>query len=70
MSRFTNFFRNFFVTEKQTPQKFSLLECMMRGLPFLNLSVFVLNQRNQWEDYVHLKILVKKYSTSGRLVLC
>ena len=70
MLRFTQFFRNFFVTEKQTPQKFSLLECMMRGLPFLNLSVFVLNQRNQWEDYVHLKILVKKYSTSGRLVLC
>ena len=29
MLRFTHFFRNFFVTEKQTPQTFSLLECMM-----------------------------------------
>ena len=28
MSRFTHFFRRFFVTEKQTPQTFSLLECM------------------------------------------
>ena len=28
MSRFTHFFRIFFVTEKQTPQTFSLLECM------------------------------------------
>ena len=28
MLRFTHFFRNFFVTEKQTPQTFSLLECM------------------------------------------
>ena len=29
MSRFTHFFRNFFGTEKQTPQTFSLLECMV-----------------------------------------
>ena len=28
MSRFTHFFRKFFVTEKQTPQTFSLLERM------------------------------------------
>ena len=28
MSRFTHFFRRFFVTEKQTPQTFPLLECM------------------------------------------
>ena len=28
MSRFTHFFRNFFATEKQPPQTFSLLECM------------------------------------------
>ena len=28
MSRFTHFFRRFFVTEKQTPQTVSLLECM------------------------------------------
>jgi len=31
MSRFTHFFRRFFVTEKQTPQTFSLLECMVEG---------------------------------------
>ena len=29
LSRFTHFFRNFLVTEKQTPQTFSLLECMV-----------------------------------------
>ena len=29
LSRFTHFFRRFFVTEKQTPQTFSLLECMV-----------------------------------------
>ena len=28
MPGFTHFFRRFFVTEKQTPQTFSLLECM------------------------------------------
>ena len=28
MSRFTYFFRRFFVTERQTPQTFALLECM------------------------------------------
>ena len=29
MSKFTHFFRRFFVTEKQTPQTVSLLECML-----------------------------------------
>ena len=31
MSRFTHFFRRFFVTEKQTPQTFPLLESMDDG---------------------------------------
>ena len=31
MSRFTHSFRKCFVTEKQTPQLFSLLECMSSG---------------------------------------
>ena len=34
MSRFTHFFRRFFVTEKQTPQTFTLLECMPAGHDF------------------------------------
>ena len=32
MSRFTHFFCNFFVTEKQTPQTFTFLECMLSSL--------------------------------------
>ena len=30
MSRFTQFFCKIFVTKKQTPQTFSLLECMVK----------------------------------------
>ena len=39
MSRFTHFFRKFFVTEKQTPQTFSLLECMVSAW-FVSASKF------------------------------
>ena len=79
MSRFTHSFRRFFVTEKQTPQFFSLLECMERAKKLLKIllksefEIALASVNQAWEKAGHsqisFQILPQKHSLSESMVI-